>query len=1031
MPTPAKGGLAVFHRVASIVLVTACAVAAAPPSLAADREAAPVAIVAVPKGAPVERLAAKEVRRYYYLRTSKLLPIVEDLKAAPKGGVILVTLGYSYRRELFGLAGHPDLDGMAAMPTVGDWYVLKTIEHDGRPLLLVTGGYPAGPLYAAYRLAEHWGVRFYMHGDVVPDERTELAMPKLDEMDKPLFDRRGIQPFHDFPEGPDWWNADDYKAILSQLPKLRMNFFGLHCYPEGGVGPEPLVWIGTAGDAADDGKVKFSYPARHFTTGNPTGAWGYRGMKTGDYTHGAGAMYDHDDYGADYMRGTHPWNQMPPEQCNALFDRMGVSLSDVFGFAKKLGIKTCIGTETPLTIPKAVRERLQAAGKDPADPKVVQEVYAGMFQRIKNTHPLDYYWFWTPEGWTWSGVKQEQIDATLADLKAAMAAAEEVKAPFTLATCGWVLGPQQDRALFDNFLPKKMPMSCINRQVGHAPVEPGFANVEGRPKWAIPWMEDDPALNSPQLWVGRMRKDAADARAYGCTGLMGIHWRTRELGPNVAALAHAAWDQSGWNPADGPGAVVEQPKPPMGPDGGQYARFPNNTIADTDEAPIYQSVRYNVDAYYIDVPNGTYKVTLKLCEPHYTEKGKRVFGCKVQGKQVFGRLDLFAKVGRNRAIDYPVDDVKVTDGRLVIDFIYQVEYPCIAGIVVEGPKTVKINCGGPAWRDYQADWPVSEGSGAGRFLACADFYADWARSQFGEKAADPVAELFTAIDGMLPRPSDWVNGPGGIKPDPRPWEQVQKDYAFVDKLAGLRPLVKGPGNLERFDYWLNQFRYMRANAHVNCTWHRYNQAMGKVKAENDREKQKQLARELAVPIRRELIALVGEVHRHLLATVSTPGTMGNVTNWQQHIFPMLLGQPGEELAKTLGEPLPEDCQPSKDYPGERRIFVPTVRTSLMKGEPLSVQLVTLGDSFNPTLHWRPLGGEKFATVAWKDLERGVYTFELPPDAAQDDLEYYIEAEYKILAPQADGTTAEGTGWLHFPPTAPDLNQTVVVVEGKG
>ena len=55
----------------------------------------------------------------------------------------------------------------------------------------------------------------------------------LDETGKPLFDLRGIQPFHDFPEGPDWWNRDDYKAILGQLPKLGMNFFGLHTYPEG------------------------------------------------------------------------------------------------------------------------------------------------------------------------------------------------------------------------------------------------------------------------------------------------------------------------------------------------------------------------------------------------------------------------------------------------------------------------------------------------------------------------------------------------------------------------------------------------------------------------------------------------------------------------------------------------------------------------------------------------------------------------------------------------------------------------------
>jgi hypothetical protein len=215
-------------------------------------------------------------------------------------------------------------------------------------------------------------------------------------------------------------------------------------------------------------------------------------------------------------------------------------LRDAFGFARQLGVKTCVGTETPLTIPKLVQERLKAAGKDPASATVRQELYAGIFTRITRAYPVDYYWFWTPEGWTWEGTKEEQVKATVADLEAAIAAAKQVQAPFRLATCGWVLGPPTDRALFDTVLPKDVAVSCINRQVGMEPVEPGFAKISGRGKWAIPWMEDDPALTQPQLWAGRMREDAVDARRYGCNGLLGIHWRTRILAPNVAALAQAA-----------------------------------------------------------------------------------------------------------------------------------------------------------------------------------------------------------------------------------------------------------------------------------------------------------------------------------------------------------------------------------------------------------------------------------------------------------------------------------------------------------
>ena len=220
----------------------------------------------------------------------------------------------------------------------------------------------------------------------------------------------------------------------------------------------------------------------------------------------------------------------------------------------------------------------------------------------------------------------------LADFRAAMAAMEKVKPPFTLATCGWVLGPPQSPALFDEHLPKNMPFSCINRTVGNTPVEPGFAAVKGRPKWAIPWMEDDPGMTIPQLWAGRMRRDAADALAYGCTGLLGIHWRTEVLAPNVSALAKAAWDQSDWN---------KEPKEEKPADkaadrvlGGQVAQFPNNAIADTDDAPLYQTVRYDLGGYRLKIPNGTYTVTLKFCEPAYAEKEKRVFGVKLQGKTV-------------------------------------------------------------------------------------------------------------------------------------------------------------------------------------------------------------------------------------------------------------------------------------------------------------------------------------------------------------------------------------------------------------
>jgi hypothetical protein len=541
-------------------------------------------IVCSSKASLTERLAAKEIRRYTYLRTGILMPIIQHRQGIDSTNPCIV-IGRKDRDVIAKMRATSDALEQSVAPLQPQQYRLKTLRKTRQPTVLITGGDEFGTLYGAYRFIEHLGVRFYLHGDTIGDEKTAMELPDLDETGKPLFQLRGIHPFHDFPEGPDWWDADKYKAVLAQLPKLGMNFFGLHCYPEGGVGPEPTVWIGRPQDIGPDGKVKFSYPARHFTT--HSGTWGYEAADTEDFHYGAAALFARDTYGADYMKQMAPWPEILQE-CNELFERFGNVLNNAFTFARKLGVKTCIGTETPLTIPKPTRERLRKVGEDPNNPEVVQDLYEGTFQRITETHPLDYYWLWTPEYWTWQDVKDEHVAATQEDLLLAVAAAEKLHAPFTLATCGWVLGPPKDRAQFDNVLPKTMPFSCINRQVGKAPVEPQFTKIKGRPKWAIPWLEDDPGMISPQLWAGRMRKDAADALAYGCTGLMGIHWRTRILGPNVSALAKAAWDER--LPTKF-GAESAKTKKAEGVVGGKVAHFPDHAIADTQDDPLYRNVR--------------------------------------------------------------------------------------------------------------------------------------------------------------------------------------------------------------------------------------------------------------------------------------------------------------------------------------------------------------------------------------------------------------------------------------------------------
>jgi len=484
-----------------------------------------------------EQLAAKELRRYIYLRTDELPEIREVSKLPDDDQKAIIVATAEDLKNLEANLGVTDSLGKLK----NDGFYLRSLNSSR---LLIAGKKAIGTLYGAYHFIEHsLGVGFYLHGDALPDEKLQqITLSGFDKIHNPLFRTRGILPFHDFPEGPDWWSVEQYKAILAQLTKMKMNFVGLHTYPEGGPNAEPTVWIGQSEDH-EEGEVQYSYPSSYQST--IRGNWGYATKLTKNYHFGAHQLFERDSFSSPVMNGYIPYPENQKES-NELFNKTGSMFNEAFSFAHDLGIKTCVGTETPLTIPEAVKERLKRQGKDPSDPNTIKNLYKGMFERIQHAYPADYYWLWTDEGWTWNQVEQQQIESVKQDLNMALEAIKEVNPGFRLATCGWVLGPPQDRTLFDKILPKSIPLSCINREVGFTPVDTNFAKIHDRPKWAIPWLEDDPAMISPQLWAGRMRNDALDAREYGCTGLIGIHWRTKILSPNIAALADAAWNQRGW-----------------------------------------------------------------------------------------------------------------------------------------------------------------------------------------------------------------------------------------------------------------------------------------------------------------------------------------------------------------------------------------------------------------------------------------------------------------------------------------------------
>jgi hypothetical protein len=161
---------------------------------------------------------------------------------------------------------------------------------------------------------------------------------------------------------------------------------------------------------------------------------------------------------------------------------------------------------------------------------------------------------------------------------------------------------------------------------------------------------------------------------------------------------------------------------------------------------------------------------------------------------------------------------------------------------------------------------------------------------------------------------------------------------------------------------------------------------------------------LAQPDPGQLMRSYADACRYLIATVNTPGALAMVINMENH------AGWGPTIAKHVKQSWP------KEYQGQPRLIVPTVRSVVNKGE--SVRLKTIALDPQPvksvSVLVRQLGGRKWKTIPARHLARAVFEARLP--AARDDFEYHVTAE-----------TAGGQK-MFWPATAPAMNQTVVIAD---
>ena len=131
--------------------------------------------------------------------------------------------------------------------------VLRRLTYGGRRAFIVGGGSPAATLWAVYELAQRWGVRFLIHGDVIP-RRQSLWLPNVNEVMEPEFPIRQWRVVNDFACGPESWGIADYRPVLDQLAKLKFNriYVALYAY-------QPFLHFKCRGVTRSSGRLWFGF----------------------------------------------------------------------------------------------------------------------------------------------------------------------------------------------------------------------------------------------------------------------------------------------------------------------------------------------------------------------------------------------------------------------------------------------------------------------------------------------------------------------------------------------------------------------------------------------------------------------------------------------------------------------------------------------------------------------------------------------------------------------------------------------------
>ncbi len=339
---------------------------------------------------------------------------------------------------------------------------------------------------------------------------------------------RGLLPWPDFLNCISVYNEEDFRAYFENMLRMRFNTFGMHVY--------------TGAEDAAESYLSFEYAGaghRAYLDNSASQRWGYLPQRTSRYGMGAAQFYDSEVFGSDATRlGRDPWE---------IAERTRQLLDTALRYAGKLGLRTGVGFE-PYQIPDAILRAMppEAKPQGPGPRFDIESVTARdlletrLAQLLEAYPEVDDVWLWEDEEMNWESRKTGQPLSVTPFIQAHDFLRRNAPRK-NLVVSGWG-GVARHFEDFHKRLPGDIIFACLSDSLGWDPVNEVFGKLDGRQRWPIPWLEDDPSMWLPQFHVHRFERDLNRAAGMGCQGLLGIHWRHRIVDPTAVYQARFSWD---------------------------------------------------------------------------------------------------------------------------------------------------------------------------------------------------------------------------------------------------------------------------------------------------------------------------------------------------------------------------------------------------------------------------------------------------------------------------------------------------------